>query len=80
MNLRHRLESRLAARVNVTESRPPFDASVRQAEIFVGKYWITTVMDDGTKSTRPAIGNAKLLSDAAYDAGAKGVTLMAIRP
>lgn len=74
MNLRHRLESRLVARVNVIESRPPFDASVRQAEIFVGKYWITAVMDDGSIDKGPAIGNRDALMDGAYDRGAMGVT------
>lgn len=75
MNLRHRLELRLAARVNIIESRPPFDASVRQAEIFVGKYWITARTAAGA-TTYSAIGNPGALADAAYAAGAMGLTML----
>lgn len=76
--LRQRIEARLDRHATVIQLRKPFDASVRQAEIFVGKYWITTRTAAGVEKYA-AIGNPGALADAAYAAGAMGVTVM-VRP
>lgn len=72
--LRQRIEARIDQPRQPFAPRSPFDASVRQAEIFVGKYWITAVMDDGSIDKGPAVGNRDALMDGAYDRGAMGVT------
>jgi hypothetical protein len=74
--MRQRIEAR-ANQPRVKEvASPAFSATVRQADMGAGCYQITTVMGDGSKYSRSAIGNPKLLADAEYDSGALGCSVM----
>jgi len=42
-------------------------------------YKLTIVYEDGSEERRTAIGNLNAICDAAYDAGALGVTAIAVQ-